>query len=227
MHGEPALPADFPHFPMPIPTPKGGRIDYAVPGSFDSLNPFIVQGDASRGLFDGTYGNNVFETLMARSRDEAFSLYPLIARSIDTDADRTYVEFTLDPRAKFSDGTPITQDDVIFSLELLRDKGRPLYKRWIDVVARMDKVGEHGVRLTFNDQADRESPLLLALLPILPKHATDAANFDKSTLKPMIASGPYRIDSVRPGEVVVLKRNPDYGPDIPISAVSTISTRSA
>ena len=80
----------------------------------------------------------------------------------------------------------------------------------------MEKVGEHGVRLTFNEKADRESPLLLALLPILPKHATDAANFDKSTLKPMIASGPYRIDSVRPGEVVVLKRNPDYwAKDIP------------
>ena len=217
MHGEPALPADFTHFPYANPdAPKGGRIDYAWQGSFDSLNPFIVQGDAARGLFDGTFGNNVFETLMARSRDEAFTLYPLIAQSIDTDADRTYVEFTLDPRAKFSDGTPITQDDVIFSLELLRDKGRPLYKRWIDVIAKMEKVGEHGVRLTFNDQADRESPLLLALLPILPKHATDAANFDKSTLKPLIASGPYRIDSVRPGEVVVLKRNPDYwAKDIP------------
>ena len=217
MHGEPALPADFTHFPYANPdAPKGGRIDYAWQGSFDSLNPFIVQGDAARGLFDGTFGNNVFETLMARSRDEAFTLYPLIAQSIDTDPDRTYVEFTLDPRAKFSDGTPITQDDVIFSLELLRDKGRPLYKRWIDVIAKMEKVGEHGVRLTFNDQADRESPLLLALLPILPKHATDAANFDKSTLKPLIASGPYRIDSVRPGEVVVLKRNPDYwAKDIP------------
>ena len=217
MHGEPALPADFPHFPYVNPdAPKGGRIDYAWQGSFDSLNPFIVQGDGARGLFDNTFGNNVFDTLMVRSRDEAFSLYPLVAQSIDTDADRTYVEFTLDPRAKFSDGTPITQDDVIFSLELLRDKGRPLYKRWIDVVAKMEKVGEHGVRLTFNEKADRESPLLLALLPILPKHATDAANFDKSTLTPLIGSGPYRIDSVRPGEVVVLKRNPDYwAKDIP------------
>jgi peptide/nickel transport system substrate-binding protein len=211
MHGDPALPADFDHFPYVNPdAPKGGRIDYAVPGTFDSLNPFIVQGDAPRGLFDGTFGNNVFETLMQRSRDEAFTLYPLLAQTIDTDADRTYVEFTLDPRAKFSDGTPVTQDDVIFSFEVLRDKGRPLYKGWIDVVATMEKVGEHGVRLTFNDKAGRESPLLLALMPILPKHATDADNFDKSTLKPMIASGPYVIDNVRPGESVTLKRNPDY-----------------
>ena len=88
---------------------------------------------------------------------------------------------------------------MIFSLELLRDKGRPLYGV-IARVAKMEKVGEHGVRLTFNDKADRELPLLLALLPILPKHATDAENFDKSTLKPLIGCGPYRIDSVRAGE---------------------------
>ena len=217
MHGEPALPPDFDHFPYANPNaPKGGRIDYAWIGTFDSLNPFIVQGDAARGMWDLTFGNNVFETLMARSRDEPFTLYPLLAESVETDADRTFVEFTLDPRAKFSDGAPVTPEDVIFSLELLRDKARPLYKNWIDVVAKMEKVGGRGVRLTFNDQAGRESPLLLALLPILPKHATDADNFDKSTLKPLIASGPYMIDSVRPGEVVVLKRNPDYwGKDIP------------
>jgi peptide/nickel transport system substrate-binding protein len=217
MHGEPALPADFDHFPYVNPNaPKGGHIDYAVPGTFDSLNPWIVQGDAPRGMFDGTFGNNVFDTLMQRSRDEAFTLYPLLAQAIDTDADRTYVEFTLDPRAKFSDGTPVTPEDVIFSFEVLRDKGRPLYKGWIDVVAKMEKVGEHGVRLTFNEKAGRESPLLLALLPILPKHATDAENFDKSTLKPLIGAGPYVVENVRPGESITLKRNPDYwGKDIP------------
>ncbi len=217
MHGEPALPASFDHLPYANPgAPKGGRVDYAVSGTFDSLNPFIVQGDGARGMFDQVFGNNVFETLMARSRDEPFSLYPLLAKTVETDAERSFVEFTLDERARFSDGKPVTPEDVIFSLELLRDKARPLYKRWIDVVAKMEKMGERGVRLTFNDKADRESPLLLALLPILPKHATDAENFDKSTLKPLIASGPYVVDSVRPGEVVVLKRNPDYwGKDIP------------
>ena len=211
MQGEPALPPGFSHFPYVNPdAPKGGRIDYAVPGSFDSLNPFIVQGDASRGLFDQVFGNTVFDTLMMRSRDEAFTLYPLLAESVETDAERTFVEFTLDPRARFSDGTPVTADDVIFSMELIRDKTRPLYQRWIKVVDRMEKVGERGVRFTFNDRADRESPLLLALLPIFPKHATDAAAFDRSTLKPQIASGPYTIGAVRPGEYVSLKRNPDY-----------------
>lgn len=211
MHGDPALPPDFAHFPYANPdAPKGGRIDYAVQGTFDSLNPFIVQGDASRGLFDQEFGYNVFESLMARSRDEAFTLYPLIAESIETDEDRSFVEFTLDPDAAFSDGEPITPDDVIFSMRLMHDKARPLYRRWVDLVEKMEKVGEHGVRFTFKDEADREIPLLLALLPIFPKHATDRERFDRSTLKPMIGSGPYVIESVNPGQSVILKRNPDY-----------------
>jgi peptide/nickel transport system substrate-binding protein len=217
MHGEPALSADFQHFPYVNPdAPKGGRINYAVPGTFDSLNPFIVQGDASRGLFDAAIGNTIFDTLMMRSRDEAFSLYPLLAEKVETDAERTFVEFTLDPRAKFSDGKAVTPEDVIFTMELLRDKARPLYQGWTRVIERMEKVGERGVRLAFNEKADRESPLLLGLLPILPRHATDAENFEKSTLKPMLGSGPYVVDAVRPGEYVSLKRNPDYwAKDIP------------
>ncbi|MFN4274487.1 MAG: extracellular solute-binding protein [Aliihoeflea sp.] len=211
MHGEPDLPADFAHFPYVNPdAPKGGRVDYAVSGSFDSLNPFIVQGDGARGLFDQFFGFNVFETLMARSRDEAFTLYPLIAESVETDEDRSFVEFTLDPAARFSDGEPIRPEDVLFTMELLRDKGRPLYRNWIGLVETMEIVGERGVRFTFKPEADREIPLLLALLPILPEHATDVERFDRSTLRPMIASGPYTISEVRPGEFVHLRRNPDY-----------------
>lgn len=211
MHGRPALPAGYRHFSYVNPNaPKGGRIDYAVQGTFDSLNPFIVQGDAARGLFDQHFGYNVFESLMARSRDEPFTLYPLIAESVETDEARSYVEFTLDPDARFSDGTPITVDDVIFSMELMRDKARPLYRRWVGLVERMEKVGERGIRFTFKPEADREIPLLLALLPVLPRHAIDAERFDRSTLKPLIGSGPYVIDRVSPGDYVSLKRNPDY-----------------
>lgn len=217
MHGEPALPADFSHFPYVNPAaPKGGRIDYAAQGTFDSLNPLIVQGDASRGLFDPEFGNTVFDTLLQRSRDEPFTLYPLLAKTVETDAKRSFVEFTLDPRARFSDGTPVTPDDVVFTMELLRDHAKPLYQTWIKTVDRMEKVGDNGVRFTFNEQANRESPMLLALLPILPRHATDPDTFEKSTLKPLIGSGPYVVDSVRPGEYVSLKRNPDYwARDIP------------
>ncbi len=211
MHGEPALPAGYEHFPYVNPdAPKGGRVTYAVEGTFNSINPFIVQGDASRGLFEQTFGYNVFESLLARSRDEAFTLYPLIAKSIEIDEERTFIEFTLDENARFSDGEPITPRDVVFSMELLKEKARPLYQRWIKLAERIEILGDNRVRFLLSPEADRETPLLLGLLPILPEHATDMDTFDKSTLKPMIASGPYVFDEIRPGELVTLKRNPDY-----------------
>jgi peptide/nickel transport system substrate-binding protein len=210
MHGEPALPADFTHFRYVNPdAPKGGKIDYAVPGTFDSVNPFIVQGSAARGILDLQLGYNVYDSLMQRSYDEPFTLYPLVAKSVETDDDRSFVEFTIDERARFSDGVPVTPEDVIFTVKLLGEKGYPRYATTLNKIAKMEKVGAHGVRFTFK-RPDRELPLILGLMPVLPEHATDAANFDKSTLKPMIGSGPYVIAQVRPGEAVVLKRNPDY-----------------
>lgn len=216
MHGEPDLPADFRHFPYVNPdAPKGGRIDYAVQGTFDSLNPFIVQGDAARGLVDLELGYNVYDSLMQRSYDEPFTLYPLVAKTVETDDDRTFVEFTLDERARFSDGKPVTPDDIIFTVRLLGEKGYPRYGTTLKKIDRMEKVGTHGVRFTFKNP-DRELPLILGLMPVLPRHATDAERFDRSTLEPMIGSGPYTVDRVKPGEYVVLKRDPDYwAKDIP------------
>ncbi|MBN9071175.1 MAG: ABC transporter substrate-binding protein [Rhizobiales bacterium] len=216
MHGDPALPADFRNFPYANPdAPKGGRIDYAWPGSFDSVNPFIVQGSAARGSVDLMFGNNVFDTLMMRSADEPFTLYPLLAKTVETDDERSFAEFTLDERARFSDGTPVTPEDVIFTLKLLAEKGLPRYAVTADKVAKMEKVGALGVRFTFK-RPDRELPLILGLLPILPEHAIDRETFDRSTLKPMIGSGPYRLTEVRPGESVTFTRNPDYwAKDIP------------
>ncbi|MET0599676.1 MAG: extracellular solute-binding protein [Mesorhizobium sp.] len=210
MHGAPALGADFSHFPYADPAaPKGGAINYAWPGTFDSVNPFIVQGSGARGILDLVFGYNVFDSLMQRSSDEPFTLYPLIARSVETDEARSFVEFTLDERARFSDGRPVTPEDVIFTLELLRDKGLPRYAVTAKKVARMEKVGDRGVRFTFKEP-DRELPLILGLLPVLPRHAIDPDTFDRSTLTPMIGSGPYRLTEVRPGESVTLRRNPDY-----------------
>jgi peptide/nickel transport system substrate-binding protein len=210
MQGEPALPADFSYFPYANPdAPKGGTINYAWPGTFDSVNPFIVQGSGARGSLDLIFGYNVFDSLMQRSSDEPFTLYPLLAKTVETDEERSFVEFTLDERARFSDGEPVTPEDVLFTIELLRDKGYPRYGVTAEKIARMEKIGERGIRLTFKEP-DRELPLILGLLPILPKHATDAENFDKSTLKPLIGSGPYRLESVRAGESLIFKRNPDY-----------------
>jgi peptide/nickel transport system substrate-binding protein len=218
MHGAPALPPDFAHLPYANPdAPKGGRVSYGFTGTFDSLNPFIVKGNAPRGLLDNLLGNNVWDTLLMRSADEPFSLYGLVAATVEVPDDRSWVEFQLRPEAKFSDGTPLTVDDVIFTVDLLKAKGRPIYKSRFSKVASLEQVGENGIRFVFGSGADRELPLLIGLMPILPKHATDAETFDQSTLKPMVGSGPYTIASVEPGSRVVLKRNPDYwAKDLPV-----------
>jgi peptide/nickel transport system substrate-binding protein len=208
MHGDPALAADFQHLPYANPdAAKGGAINYSWIGTFDSVNPFIVQGTAARGPIDLIFGDLVFDRLMLRSANEPFTMYPLLAK--------TYAEFTLDERAKFSDGQPVTPEDVIFTVEILRDKGLPRYAVTADKIGKMEKVGTHGVRFTFK-QPDRELPLILANMPVLAKHAIDAMTFDKSTLKPMIGSGPYTLDLVKPGESLTFKHNPAYwAKDIP------------
>ncbi|CDZ36901.1 ABC-type oligopeptide transport system, periplasmic component [Neorhizobium galegae bv. officinalis] len=220
MHGSPALGPDYKHFPYVNPdVKKGGRITYGVVGTFDSLNPFILKSmrTSARGIWDPAFGNLIFESLMTRSSDEAFTLYGLLAESVEWNDDRTFIQFNLNPKAKWSDGQPVTPDDVIFSFELLRDKARIPFSSRLAPVAKMEKVGERGVRLTFNEKADREFPLILATgTPILPKHATDPATFDQSTLKPPVGSGPYRIKSISPGERIVYERDPGYwGKDIP------------
>lgn len=220
MIGEPALPAGFDHLPYVNPdAPKGGRITYGVVGTYDSMNPFIVQGGttSSRGLADPVFGNLVYESLLMRSADEPFTLYGLLAETVETPPDRGWVEFTLNPKAKFSDGQPVTVDDVIFSMELLRDKGRPNYKAYFSKVEKIEKVGERGVRFHIEGAKDRELPLIIGLMPILPKHAINAATFDKSTLTPMIGSGPYVPVEVKAPDHIVYKRNPDYwAKDLPI-----------
>lgn len=216
MHGEPALPADFQNMTYVNPqAPKGGSVGYAWIGTFDSVNPFIVQGTGARGPIDLIFGDLVFDRLMLRSADEPFTMYPLLAKTVETDAERTWVEFTLDERAKFSDGQPVTPEDVIFSVQLLAEKGLPRYGVTASKIDKMEKVGERGVRFTFKE-ADRELPMILAGWVVLPKHAIDVATFDKSSLKPMIGSGPYRLESLKPGDSLTFVRNPDYwAKDIP------------
>lgn len=220
MHGTPALPAGYTHFPYVNPdVKKGGKVAYGVVGTFDSLNPFNLKSirTTARGIWDNIFGNLLYESLMVRSADEPFTLYGLLAESVEWDENRTYIQFNLNPKARWSDGQPVTPDDVIFSFEVLRDKGRTPFSNRLKPVDRMEKVGEHGVRFTFNDKADREFPLILAFAtPILPRHAIDPATFDQSTLQVPIGSGPYRIKSVSPGQKIVYERNPDYwGKDLP------------
>lgn len=219
-HGEPALPKDFSHFPYANPkAPKGGKIAYGVVGTFDNLNPFILKSmrTTARGMWDKEYGRLTYESLMQRSRDEAFTLYGLLAESIEFDAERSYIQFNINPKARWSDGIAVTADDVIYTFELLKEKGRPPYSNRLDHVKEMKKTGELSVRFTFNADAGREIPLILGLNPVLPKHATDAENFDKTTFTPPVTSGPYRIDSIKPGEKIAFVRRDDYwAKDLPV-----------
>ncbi|WP_374990963.1 extracellular solute-binding protein [Hyphomicrobium sp. LHD-15] len=214
MHGDPALAEGFTAFPYVDPdAPKGGRITLGSSGSFDNLNPMIVRGEPVQGIREF-----VIESLMARSQDEPFTLYGLIAQSIDVPDSRDSVTFRLDPRAKFSDGTPLTAADVLFSFEALRDKGRPNYRTYYAKVTKAEALSDHEVRFQFKDAEDRELPLILALMPILPRHAMSLEKFDETTLTPLIGSGPYRISAVNPGRSITYQRNPDYwGRDLPVN----------
>jgi peptide/nickel transport system substrate-binding protein len=216
MHGEPALPAGFAHFGYVNPqAPKGGRLVEGVLGSFDSLNPFIVKGLPPQGLRAPLVaGSNliagyVVESLMARSYDEPFTLYGLLAQTVETDAARSYVTFRLNPAARFSDGAPVTAEDVVFSWQLLRDHGRPNHRTYYAKVLKAEIMGDRTVRFDLA-RDDRELPLILGLMPVLAKHAVDPDRFEETSLTPLLGSGPYTVSHVDPGKSVTLARNPNY-----------------
>src|SRR5581483_10311884 len=189
------LPADFQNMPYTNPdAPKGGRLTWGLLGTFDSLNPFIV-----RGVEVQQIRSYVVESLLTRGNDEPFTLYGLLARRLETDDNRTYVTFHLDPRARFSDGHPVLAADVDFSWSLLRDPGRPNHRQFYTKVAKVDVLDPLTIRFDFGGTGDRELPLILGLMPILPKHATDVASFEDTTMTAPLGSGPYRVTAVRPG----------------------------
>ena len=213
MYGEPALPPDFVALPYANPdAPRGGSIVSAEVGAFDSLNPYILKGSPPWQL---TF--LISETLMGRSLDEPFTLYGLLAESIEVGPNRGWVEFTLRPEARFSDGSPVTVDDVIWSYETLGTLGHPRYHTFWGKVASIEAVGERGVRITFNTE-DRELALLAGMRPILQRaqwEGVDFADADGLQMIP-VTSGPYTVTDFEAGRFVELTRNPDYwGADIP------------
>ncbi len=206
MHGQPKYGPDFVAFDYVNPdAPQGGKLIRAAQGSFDSLNPLIIKGEAAPGM-----RQYVYESLMARAQDEPFSLYGLLAESIETPPDRAWVAFTIREEARFSDGEPLTVDDVIFSHALLRDRGRPNHQFYYSKVEKVEKTGPRTVKFTFNDQGDREMPLIMGLMPVLPEHAIDPETFEQTTLEPPVGSGPYVVSEVDPGSRITYKRDPDY-----------------
>jgi len=214
MHGAPAWPADFAHPTYANPAaPRGGQLVLGVLGTFDSLNPFIV-----KGLPAVNIRGYVIESLLARGYDEPFTLYGLIAERVTTDEARSSVTFTIHPAARFSDGRPVTPEDVIFSWQLLRDHGRPNFGIYYRKVRKAEVVGARDVHFDLTGSEDRELPLILGLMPVLARHAIAAGSFENTSLVPPVGSGPYRVSAVRPGESVTFARNPDYwGRDLPIN----------
>lgn len=206
MYGDPGLPPDFVSFPYAnADAPKGGRLVLAEGGGFDSLHPFIRKGRApwhQRGL--------VFDTLMARNWDEPFALYGLLAESINVGANRDWVEFTLRPEARFSDGSPVTVADVMWSYETLGTQGHPRYQTAWGKVASMEQTGPRSVKFTFNVE-DRELALLMGMRPILQKSQWEGRDFSVSGFDLIpIGSGPYTVGDYEAGRYIEFKRNPDY-----------------
>lgn len=226
MHGAPREPAGFPHFSYVNPAaPRGGRLTLGVNGSFDSLNPLIVKGVAASGVRD-----YVIESLLTRGQDEPFTLYGLLAESIEVPADRSAITFHLHPKAAFSDGSTVTADDVISSFEMLRERGRPNFRTYYKKVAAAERLGERSVRFRFHPddtqetgaaaspRFDREMPLIMGLMPVLPRHQFTEATFERTTLQPFVASGPYKFGRIEPGRAIVYDRDPNYwGKDLPVN----------
>ncbi len=221
MHGTASLPEGFDRFPDVSAAARiGGRLVEARIGRFDSFNPFTLKGEPV-GRLRGTspiQRGLVFEPLMVRSPDEPFTLYGLLAKLVETPDDRSWVEFTLDERARFQDGRPVTVDDVVFSFESFRDKGRPNHRLFYGKVTRYEITGPNKIRFHFGDTDDRELPLIMALMPVLPKHHYENGLFERADLQAPLGSGPYRLGNFEASRFVTYERNADYwGWDLPVN----------
>ena len=213
MHDVPALPKNFTHFPYADPNaPQGGRLVRGERSGFVTLNPYVPQ---RRSVW--AVRELVFESLMARSYDEPFTLYGLLAEGVSTPPDRSSVTFQLRPEARFSNGDPVTVEDVVWSMETLRDQGTPSFNNMYKQVSQVDRLGERGVRFVF-DKPNRELPLLMGLMPIFSKRAWEGRDFRRWGLEPPIASGPYVVAEVEGERRALFRKNPDYwGAHLPVN----------
>ncbi len=205
MHGDLKYPAGFKHFDYVNPNaPKGGEVTMSGIGGFDSFNMFIIKGNPAQGM------GRIYDTLMVSSADEPFSMYCLLCETIEVPENRSWVAFYLNPKARWHDGKPVTTDDVIWSFNTLFEKGAPFYRFYYGSVAKVEKVGDNGVKFTFKPGENRELPLILGQLPVLPKHYWEKRDFSATTLEPPLGSGAYRIKSFETNRTVVYERVKDY-----------------
>ena len=205
MHGDLKYPADFKHFDYVNPNaPKGGEVRLSAIGGFDSFNPFIIKGREAAGI------GRIYDTLMVPSADEPFSMYCLICETVEVPDDRSWVIFHLNPKARWWDGKAITADDVIWTFNTLFEKGAPIYRFYYGNVAKVEKTDPQSVKFTFKPGSNRELPLILGELPVLPKHYWEAKDFSATTLDPPLGSGAYRVKEFEANRSVVFERVKDY-----------------
>ena len=205
MYGQPELPANCAFAYVNTGAPKGGRIRQSVTGTFESLNPIAARGRTPPGLTP-----QVIEPLMQRAWDEPFSLYGLLARDVAVPSDHSWVEFRLDPDARWHDGQPVTTDDVRFSFEAFGQHGLPARRRMFQRVSRIIDTGPKSIRFQFNDADDRELPLLVALTLVLPSHWWKGRNPAEALTAPLLGSGPYRVAEIDIGRSVTYERAPGW-----------------
>lgn len=223
MHNDLKYGKDFKHFEGVNPeAPKGGTLKLGQVGKFDTTNAYVTKGMAPLGLAL-TNERLVFEGLMKRSPDEPFSLYGWIAESVEVAPDRSWITFHLNPKAKWADGKSITPEDVIFTHEILKTKGRPNMRLYYKRVAKVEKLDATSVKFTFmpiegKKDYDPELPLLIGLMSVLPKHYFQDRDFEKASFDKVLGSGPYKIVDIQPGKKISYERRKDYwGYDLPVS----------
>jgi microcin C transport system substrate-binding protein len=211
--GDIKYPPYFKHFDYVNPdAPKGGKIILPDIGKFDNLNPYILKGTSANDL------NLLFDTLMQTADDETSTSYGLLAESVEYDDSNTWVIFNLRPQAKFSDGTPVTADDVVFTFNTLMSKGHPIFKIIYGSIGSVEKLDDRRVKFTIKNPKHKEAKLIIGQLPVLSKAYYDKVQFDKTTLVAPLGSGPYLVEKVEPGRSITYKRNPDYwGKDLPVN----------
>jgi microcin C transport system substrate-binding protein len=213
MHGDLKYPKDFAHFDYADPNAaQGGRAIQSVVGTFDSFNPFIIKGNPAAGV------NLLYDTLTVDSADEPFSQYGLLAETIETPPDRSWVRFTLREEARWHDGKPITADDVIWSFNAFLNRGAPFFRFYYASVQEAVKEGERTVKFTFKPGENRELPLILGQLVVLPSHYWKERDFEATSLDPPLGSGPYKVGAFEAGRYVSYERVDDYwGNGIPVN----------
>lgn len=214
LHGQPKYAAGFKAFDYVNPAaPKGGDVRMEAMGTYDSLNPFINKGVPAAGI------SNIYDTLTVKSDDEPFTQYGLLAEKIERDpADKSWIIYHLNPKARFSDGKPVTADDVVFSFDIVRKDGDPMYKAYYADIVKVEALDKQRVKFSFKRNDNPELQLIVGQLSILPKHYWEKRNFNTTNLDIPVGSGPYTISKLDNGRSITYTRNPNYwGVDLPVN----------